>query len=135
MAVSWIRGIVVLASLATGAVAIWLLAVIAFVLPSRDPAHVPMWTGVAVSLAVYASLCLGSVTFGAGRRGLAALVLVLSLVAIALGGYGVVAMFRASRNHFEGYLLLMGVILLGHGAVALVYTALTSALARRTADA
>jgi len=45
-----------LASIATAAVGLWLVAVTARVLPARDPAHVPMWRAVAAGCFSYSAL-------------------------------------------------------------------------------
>ena len=107
-----------LASLATVLVACWLFTVIAFVLPRRDPAHIPMWTGVGIGLLIYSGLCLAYLMFGPRGRALRLVVLILSVVAIGLGGWAVVRMLTADGSHFEGYLLLTGLILAGHGIIA-----------------
>jgi hypothetical protein len=64
---------------------------------------------------------------------LPAAVVALSLVAVALGGYEVQRMLAATGPgaHFEGYLLLMGFVLAGHGLCALAYAALTALIAHR----
>jgi len=53
-------------------------------------------------------------------------VLTVSLAAIGLGLYGIVAMILQGMGggHFEGYVVLMGLILAGHGASAVAYTLL-----------
>jgi len=122
-----------LASLMTLAVAAWLASVIAFVLPRHDPARIPMWTGIAFGFVIYSGLCVAYLILGARARTLRAIVLVLSLAAIGLGGYAVAQMVWAQHGHFEGYLLLMGLILAGHGLIALLNTALSFAIARRVA--
>ena len=124
-----------LASLMTLAVAAWLVTVIAFVLPRHDPARIPLWTGVAFGFMVYSALCIAYLVVGARVRALRAIVLAMSLAAIGLGAYAVIQMVRASATggHFEGYLLLMGLILAGHGLIALCNTALSMIIARRVA--
>jgi hypothetical protein len=113
-----LRGLLALASLATLVVALWLLLVTAFVLPSRDPARIPMWTAVAIGLLLYSGLCL--VHLGGPPRAatLRRAVFLLSLPAIAAGLYAVFATLQADARHFEGYLVVMGVIVAGHGVVA-----------------
>jgi hypothetical protein len=128
-----LKALLALASLATIAVACWLFFVIAFVLPRHDPERVPMWTGVAIGFLVYSALCIAYLILGPRVRGLQAVVLLLSLGAIGLGGWGVVRMLTADGRHFEGYLLLMGLILAGHGVIAFANTAITTAIARRIA--
>ncbi len=127
-----LRVMLAAASLMTLAVAAWLASVIAFVLPSRDPTHIPMWTGVAIGFVIYGGLCIAYL-LGARARELRAAVLLLSLVAIGLGGWAVGQMIVARHGPFEGYLLLMGLILAGHGLIAFANTALSMVIARRIA--
>jgi len=119
----------------TIAVALWLFSVIAFVLPSRDPSHLPLWTGVAIGFLLYSGLCLAYLIIGPRQAVLRTMVLALSVAAIAFGVYCVQQMISAaaSGRHFEGYLLLMGTIIAFHGIVALVYAAVTVGIARQIA--
>jgi hypothetical protein len=130
-----LRVMVGLSSAMTIAVALWLFNVIAFVLPSRDPARVPLWSGVAIGFLAYSGLCLAYLVAGPKHTMLRGVVLTLSVVAIALGAWGVVQMVVAasSGRNFEGYILLMGLILAGQGVVTLAYTAMSVAIARRIA--
>lgn len=122
-----------LASLMTLAVAAWLASVIAFVLPGHDPTRIPMWSGIAIVFVIYSGLCLAYLILGPRIRVLRATVLLLSLAAIGLGGYAVAEMVWAPQGHFEGYLLLMGLILAVHGLIAFASTALSLVIARRVA--
>jgi hypothetical protein len=128
-----LKALLTCAGLATALIALWLFVVIRTVLPSHDPAHVPMWTGFALGFLAYAALTLAFVLRGPRPALLPALVVVLSLAAAGFGGYAVSSMLLAASNggHFEGYLLVMGVVLAGHGLCALAYTALTAVIARR----
>src|SRR5262245_51621604 len=105
-----LRGLLALASLGTLAVALWLLLVAVFVLPGQDPARIPMWTVIAIALLFYSGLCLVHLGAPAGAATLRRAVLLLSLPVIAVGLYAVIAMLQADGRHFEGYLLVMGVI-------------------------
>ena len=127
------RLLLVGASAATALVALWLLWVIAVVLPARDPAHIPMWRVVAVCFLLYSGLSWAYLLRGPRNVILRWLVLGLSAVAFACGVYGIVQMMRraAAGGHFEGYIILMGLILCGHGLSALVYTLLTARIARQ----
>ena len=119
--------------MATGVISLWLFVVVSTVLPRHDPAHIPMWTGFAIGFLTYSALTLAFVVRGPRPALLPAAVSVLSLAAIGFGGYAVWSMLVAADNsgHFEGYLLVMGVVLAGHGLCALAYTALTGVIARR----
>jgi hypothetical protein len=124
-----LRAILALASLATAGMAVWLFYVIAFVLPARDPAHVPMWLGMAIAYLAWAALSWAFLVAGprhavlriAGPLG-AALAMAWGLALVAGG-------LRAA--HFEGYLLLMGAVLVVHGLAAIAYLLLTFGIARR----
>ena len=119
-------------SLATVLVGLWLIFVITVVLPSRDPEHIPLWRAVAAGFFAYSGLTWAYLIKGPRIAWLRWTVLLISLVAIALGIYGIVNMVMVARSggHFEGYIILMGLILGGHGLTALVYTVLTRRIAR-----
>lgn len=121
------------ASLATVGVALWLFWVIAFVLPTRDPLHIPMWRIAAVCFLAYGALSWVYLLRGPRSAVLRWLVLTLSVAAIGLGLYGIVTMIRSAGagGHFEGYIVLMGLILGGHGWCAVVYTIRTQRIGRR----
>jgi hypothetical protein len=121
------------ASLATGSVALWLFWVTAFVLPARDPLHVPMWRVVAVCFLAYSALSWVYLLWGSRNPLLRWLVLALSVAAIGFGLYGNITMLRSAGTggHFEGYIVLMGLILGGHGCCAVAYTILNQRVARR----
>ena len=120
-------------ALATGLIALWLGSVVIAVLPSRDPQHVGMWTAIAVACLAYATLSLACVARGARPAWLPAALAVGSLAALAFGGYAITSMVRAADDsaRFEGYLLVMGVVLAAHGACALAYSALVISTPRR----
>ena len=130
-----LKVLLALATLATIAVAMWLFTVIAWVLPARDPDRIPLWTGMAIGFLVYSGLCLAYLVLGPRLAPLRTAVLLLSLGAIALGGYLVARMLQAASaaTHFEAYLFLMGLILAGHGIVAFLSTALPAAIGRHIA--
>ena len=125
------------ASLATVGVALWLFWVIAFVLPARDPVHIPMWRTVAACFLAYSALSWAYLVRGPRNVVLRWLVLTLSAAAIGLGLYGGVAMIRhaAAAGHFEGFIVLMGLVLVGHGLCAIGYTILAQRIARRLRSA
>ena len=121
------------ASVATALVALWLFWVIGFVLPARDPAHIPMWRVVAACFLAYSGLSWAYLVRGPRDQILRWLVLALSAAAFGLGIFGIVQMMSraAAGRHFEGYIVLMGLILCGHGISAFVYTILTSRIAKQ----
>ncbi|HYJ31851.1 MAG TPA: permease prefix domain 1-containing protein [Candidatus Binatia bacterium] len=124
-----------LSSVMTIAVALWLFSVIALVLPSRDPSRIPFWSGIAIGFLVYSGLCLTYLIVGPRQAALRLVVLALSVAAILFGAYCVLQMVSAasSGRHFEGYLLLLGLIIAAHGIIALVYAAVSVAIARQIA--
>jgi hypothetical protein len=130
-----LRPLLGLASLATAAVAVWLFMVITLVLPARDPGHIATWRMVALAFLAYSALC-GACLFGGPRVAwLRWAVLPLSLFAMGLGAYGFVSELRlaGSGGHFEGYILLMGLILFGHGASGVLYTLRVLGIRRKLA--
>jgi len=121
------------ASVATVGVGLWLLWVITYVLPWRDPTHIAMWRTVALCFLAYSGLCGGYLVAGPRNVPLRLTVLSVSLVAIGLGLYGVVGMIRqgVEGGHFEGFVVLMGLILAGHGLSAFVHALLTRRIDQR----
>jgi hypothetical protein len=115
--------IVAVASLLTVVLGLWLGWVSAVVLPRRDPAHVSMWLTVATGFVLFSGLCSALLRAEGRPAFLRGAVLVASLIALALGVYGARDALEAAATgrHFEGYLLLMGVVLSVHGACAFVY--------------
>ena len=113
-------------------VGLWLIFVFAVVLPSRDPEHIPLWRAVAAGFFAYSGLTWAYLIQGPRIAWLRWTVLLLSLAAIALGIYGIVNMIMVAQSggHIEGYIILMGLILCGHGLTALIYTVLTRRIAR-----
>jgi len=111
-------------SLATAVVACWLFFVIASVLPGRDSSHLPTWRIVALGFLCFSGLSWLLLGRGLRRRALCWAVRSLAVVAIGFGLSCVVEMVRHSSRggHFEGYIVLMGVILCAHGASAVLYS-------------
>ena len=128
-----LRLLLVFASIATVGVAIWLFTVIAVVLPAHDPAHIPLWRTVALCFLAYSALSWAYLVLGPRHIVLRWSVLTVSIVAIACGIYGIVDTFRraAASGDFEGYIVLMGLILCGHGLAAFVYTSISARIARQ----
>jgi hypothetical protein len=122
------------ASVCTAGVALWLLWVCAAILPARDPSHVPLWRAVAASYLAYSGLSWVVLRRGPRAEVLLGLVVAISVVAIGAGLYGIGHLLDVARTggHFEGYLVLMGVLLAGHGLAAIGF-ALVTAKASRSA--
>ena len=106
----------------TTLISFWLLTVLTTVMPVRDPGHVRLWTAITAGFLVYAALTFAVVVRGP-RPALVRMLAVLSLGALAFGGVAIHAMYVAATTggHFEGYQLLMGLAIAGHGACALAY--------------
>jgi hypothetical protein len=132
-----LRGLVAFWTMATAAVALWLLSVIVLVLPARDPAHVPLWLLVAAGFCAYSGLCVAYLVRGPRRGVLKWSVLALSCGAIAAGLFGMATMVRIARagGDFEGYVLLMGIILCGHGLSVIAHAVITAGVVRRLRSA
>lgn len=122
-----LRLLLVTASICTVGIALWLLWVCAVILPSRDPAHIPLWRTVAICYVAYSGLSWAVLLRGARAQLLRGLVIAASVAAVALGLYGIGSMVQVARTggHFEGYLILMGLMLAGHGLAALGFAAIT----------
>ena len=119
-----LRLLTVGAGLTTGLIAIWLLFVLATVMPARAPERIPMWAAIAAALSIYSALTLG---FAAGKSSKAWIRVVIggmSVLAVVAGGYGIGAMLTANGRAFEGYVLVMGIVLVVHGSSALAYVTL-----------
>lgn len=122
-----VRGGLQVASFATAALAVWLVAVVLFVLPAADPGHVQLWTVVAVASAALVGLSVLA-TRGDVRPSIPVAAL-LALLSIALGAFGLFAIgsfvSAAPTADPEGYQLVIGIILAAHGALGLVWTLAT----------
>ena len=116
--------LLVLASVATAGVAVWLFFVTAFVLPALAPVQIPMWRAIAVSFCLFCALSWGCVATGGRWALLRRPLLATSGAAVAFGLFGVIDMLRRANasGDFEGYILLMGLILCGHGLAGALYT-------------
>ena len=103
------------------AVALWLLFVTTTILPVRDPAHVPLWRGVALAFLAWAALsawCLARPPRGGPRR--TALVAA-ALLACGLGVCAVIRTFAGPPAHFEGYRVVLGALLAAHGGAGIAW--------------
>ena len=123
-----LRGLLACGAFTTALIAAWLVMVLTTVMPVRDPAHIPVWSAIMLGVFVYSGVTLAVVLQGP-RPALAGLLALLSVGAVAFGAFAVRSMAVAARTgaHFEGYLLLMGIAVGGHGVCALAYAALASA--------
>jgi hypothetical protein len=124
-----LRAILVLCSLATAGMGLWLFWVIAVVLPARDPAHIPLWLGIATAYLAYAALSWAYLAAGPRQPVLRIAGPAGSAAALAWGLVLIATCARAP--HFEGYLLLMGVVLVVHAVAAIATMLITFGIARR----
>ena len=111
--------LVIAAAIASAAIGAWLVVVILTVLPQRDPGMVVPWTLVAVGFLGYAGLT--GLAVGSRRPSamLRRALLTASFAAITVGVVLIVGML-ARTDDLEGYVVLMGIVLIGHGAVVLL---------------
>jgi hypothetical protein len=115
------RAAFALAAALTTGVALWLLFVTRTILPARDPAHVPLWGGVALGFLAWSALsawCLARPPRGGPLR---AMLIAFALLACLLGGLVAVRTLAGSPAHFEGYLVVMGLLLTAHGATGIAW--------------
>ena len=115
----FLGAILLLESLATLGVALWLTWVTILVLPSRDPGHVALWRVVACGFFAYCGLSWSAVSMSHRIAALRWSLLVVSLAAVTLGTYGIASQ---TGHHFEGYIVLMGLVLAAHGATAIAFS-------------
>lgn len=110
-----LRSLVWLATAATTVTAAWLIGVSIAVLPDRDPAHVGFWLAVAAALLAFAALTGLHLTRWGGSivRWLAGAA---GLAATAAGTWLAITTVAAT-GEFEGYLLLIGLVVAAHGAL------------------
>jgi hypothetical protein len=122
-----------MASIATVGVALWLFWVIAFMLPGRGAAQIPMWRTIAVGFLFYSALSWGYLVRGPRHAILRWTLVAASIAAMGLGLFGVIQMvMRALAGvDVEGYIVMMGLLLCGHGLVAIIYAALTGRIRRQ----
>ena len=118
------RALLACCAASTTLIAVWLVFVLTSVMPLRDPSHIPLWSAITFGFVVFAGATLAVVVLGP-RPALVGVLAILSLGALAFGGVAVRAMYVAASTgaHFEGYQLLMGLAIGGHGACALAYAA------------
>jgi hypothetical protein len=135
------RLLLISGTISTAGVAVWLLWVIALVLPSRDPTHIPMWSGVAAGCFFYSVLSgvylrrKSESPWNRGSRPLNWGVVTMSVCAVSAGILFVTSMIARTEDRFEGYILLIGLVLVGHGMSAILHVWLSSHVARRSAIA
>jgi hypothetical protein len=118
-----VRTLLGLAAGASWVAAFWLFSVTVTVLPARDPGHIPLWRVVALALVADGGLTWLCLLRSPRPPAIRLLRVGLSAAAVALGLWAILAMSArgASGGHFEGYVVLLGVLLAGHGVAALAY--------------
>jgi hypothetical protein len=116
-----LRGALALVSVGTIALAAWLAATVLLVLPTRDPTHVGLWATVAVGAAALAGVSwLATRRTHRARPPVAVALLVLGLASLAFGVLVLeTSLSDALTADREGYLLVIGLLLAVHGALAL----------------
>jgi hypothetical protein len=110
--------VVVLAAASCALIAIWLLTVVATVLPDRDPGGIPGWALFAAGLLGYAALTIARLR-GASPSRMGTLAIAASVVATIVGSWILVTALMRTAD-FEGYLVVIGasVVVLGIAVLA-----------------
>jgi hypothetical protein len=114
--------LVLAASCATTCAGIW-LASVTVLLPVRDASTMMVWRSLAAAFVMYGVLSAACVMDRRDRPVLRRVVGWLSVAALVLGALHVGSTVQSfgSPRHFEGYVLLVGVILFAHGLIAFAY--------------
>lgn len=118
-------------SIASVLMAGWLASVVLTVLPARDPAHVTLWSSVAIATTALVAVSLFAIRRGrAVPAGLAVALAILAVAAVGFGLYTLATeMTAALAGDPEGYLFAIGAILTAQGALGLAW--LASVVVRR----
>jgi len=103
---------------ASALTAAWLLLAVVTVLPARDPASIPFWTVFSVALLAFVALTVIDVRRGIVGRAARIVVAVMSVLAILVGGWILIASMSMT-GHFEGYLVVIGLVAVVHGLALL----------------
>jgi hypothetical protein len=108
------------AATATLLVAAWLVFTALTILPARDPGHVRTWLCIAAGFAGFALVSVAALAPWRGATGARGTAGVLGVPAAGLGLGTLVRQLKgATGGHFEGYLVLMAIVLTAHGLIAL----------------
>jgi hypothetical protein len=114
-------GLVILGAAACGLVAAWLFFVAATVVPRQDPSRVGFWNAVGLGFLGFAILSATYVLLQRRSRVATWTAGIVSVGAVVAGGWLAIPMLL-SPGHFEGYVVLMGSVLAGQGAVVIAHT-------------
>ena len=117
MRARWVDGALVLAAIASAVTAAWLLFVILTVLPSRDPDSIPGWTIFSIGLLAFVALTSNEVRADVPSQPAQVAFMLASVVAIVIGAWILLVSISASVG-FEGYLVVIGAVVLFHGIAA-----------------
>jgi hypothetical protein len=113
--------LVILGAGACGLVAAWLFLVAATVVPRQDPSRVGFWNIVGLGFLGFAILSATYVRLYRRSRVATWTAGIVSVGAVVAGRWLAISMLL-SPGHFEGYVVLMGSILAGQGAVVIAHT-------------
>ena len=117
---SLIDGAILVGAFACTAIASWLFVVAATVVPERDPSRVGFWTTVALGFLAYAVVATLSVLGpAAGRWRIVTPVAVAASVVALVAGAALAIPMLLTSGEFEGYIVLMGLVLGGQGLLVL----------------
>ena len=113
-------GLVILGAATCGLVGMWLFFVAATVVPRQDPSRVGFWNTVGLGFLGFAILAATYVRLHRRSRIATWTAGIVSVGAVAAGGWLAIPMLL-SPGHFEGYVVLMGSVLAGQGAVVIAH--------------
>ena len=114
-------GLVILGAGACGLVGVWLFFVAATVVPRQDPSRVGFWNVVGLGFLGFAILTATYVPLHRRSRVATRTAGIVSVGAVVAGGWLAIPMLL-SPGHFEGYIVLMGAVLAGQGAVVIAHS-------------
>jgi HAAS len=111
-------GLAALGALACATVAAWLFVVAASMISTADPDRAGFWALVAFGFLGFAVLTAAYLAVGRSVRSGGLAMGLVALVAIVAGARFAIPMLTTTGD-FEGYILLMGMLLMGQGAVVI----------------
>lgn len=118
--IRFVKTLLRLAAWACFAIATWLLSVIILVLPRGSANQIPFWVGVMIFFVLYGYLTLRLIHSRIGQW--KPLLAVMVVAAIGAGAYALVSeMGKAAHGKdFEGYIILMSLVLIGQSLLLMV---------------
>jgi hypothetical protein len=106
---------------ATALAGAWLMLVAFTVVPAHDPARAVFWRVVAAAMLAFAALSAAALRPGPRRAPERVLLGTLGGIALGTGGGALVRLVTGGAR-FEGYLLVLALVVVTHGAAALRFS-------------